>query len=166
LIYESVQVVDQLNSRKREIRSIRGFILYALEIMETDKNYQILETNLEPFFWKNVKRVINQNKKNGLQDFLFPVDQVDIESLKKKIQYLENSQSNDSIFQNLKNISDTEKEEIIKKGFQLQSEGRISLKDYYEGNKKNSLLKFKGYRIKYQSVRRSKLYKELKEVLI
>jgi glutathione synthase/RimK-type ligase-like ATP-grasp enzyme len=63
LIYESVQVVDQLNSRKREIRSIRGFILYALEIMETDKNYQILETNLEPFFWKNVKRVINQNKK-------------------------------------------------------------------------------------------------------
>ena len=138
----------------------------------------IIKRSCVTFFWKNVKRVINQNKKNGLQDFLFPKEtfysteemDLDIQSLKKKIQHLENSQSNtplpdtdDSTFQNLKNISDTEKQEIIQKGFELQAEGIISLRDYYEGDQKNTLLNLKGYRIKYESVRRTKLYKLFKE---
>lgn len=70
-IYQSVNVLQELDSKQRKIRSLRGFFLYALEIMETGKDYQILETNLKPFFWIRVKNIIRQNKKGALLEFLF-----------------------------------------------------------------------------------------------
>jgi len=174
-IFQLVEVVDKLDSRKRQIRSMRGFILYALEIMETDKDSQILETNLKPFFWQDVKRIINQNKKNGLQNYLFPIKEVnlDIDKYNKvNIEHLKSFQSNippvatkHSYFENLKNISDEEKKEIIQKGFQLQAKKSLSLKEYYEGDNEESLINFKSYRIKYESIRRTKLYKDLKLAL-
>ena len=66
-------------------------------------------------------------------------------------------------FITLSQISEQEKIEIIQKGFQLQSEGRISLKKYYEGTDPNSLFQSKGYSIKYETIRRTKLYQSLKE---
>jgi hypothetical protein len=39
----------------------------------------------------------------------------------------------------LKRISEEEGLEIIRRGFQLQNEGRISLKKYYEGTEEYSL---------------------------
>jgi hypothetical protein len=59
-------------------------------------------------------------------------------------------------------ISEEEKIEIIKLGFQLQAEGRISLKKYYEIPQEFSLFQLKVYRIKYESIRGTKLYKKLK----
>ena len=70
-ICEFIKVFNVLDSKKRQIRSIRGLSLYALEIMEKDPYSKVLETNLEPFFWKNVNRVIRQNKKSGLENYLF-----------------------------------------------------------------------------------------------
>jgi len=70
-LYHSVDVIQELDSKHRKIRSLRGFFLYALEIMEVGKNYEILETNLQPFFWKKVKNIIRQNKKGALHEFLF-----------------------------------------------------------------------------------------------
>ena len=66
-------------------------------------------------------------------------------------------------FITLSQISEQEKIEIIQKGFQLQSEGRISLKKYYEGTDPSSLFQSKGYSIKYETIRRTKLYQSLKE---
>lgn len=43
--------------------------------MENGKNYEILQTNLQPFFWKKVKNIIRQNKKAALQEFLFGKDE-------------------------------------------------------------------------------------------
>ena len=60
-------------------------------------------------------------------------------------------------------ISEQEKIEIIQTGFQLQAEGKISLKKYYESTDPNSLFQSKGYSIKYESIRRTKLYQSLKE---
>ena len=61
-------------------------------------------------------------------------------------------------------ISEQEKLEIIQRGFQLQNEGKISLKKYYEGvSEANSLFQLKGYRIKYDTIRKTKLYQNLKE---
>ena len=34
-----------------------------LEIIENGKDYEILETNLQPFFWRKVNNIIRQNKK-------------------------------------------------------------------------------------------------------
>ena len=51
LLYPSVEVIEELDSKQRKIRSLRGFFLYALEILENGKDYEILETNLQPFFW-------------------------------------------------------------------------------------------------------------------
>jgi len=60
-------------------------------------------------------------------------------------------------------ISEEERVEIIKKGFQLQAEGKISLKKYYESTDSDSLFQWKGYNIKYESIRRNKLYKNLND---
>jgi len=64
-------VIQELDSKQRKIRSLRGFFLYALETIENGKNYEILETNLRLFFWRKVKNIIRQNKKSALQEFLF-----------------------------------------------------------------------------------------------
>ena len=67
-------------------------------------------------------------------------------------------------FITLGTISEDEKIEIIQRGFQLQAEGKISLKKYYERvSEANSLFQSKGYSIKYESIRRTKLYQSLKE---
>ena len=66
-------------------------------------------------------------------------------------------------FITLGRISDQERSEIIQRGFQLQAEGKISLKKYYESIDPNSLFQLKGYSIKYESIRRTSLYKSLKE---
>jgi len=59
-------------------------------------------------------------------------------------------------------ISEEEKIEIIQTGFQLNQEGKISLKKYYESTDSNSLFQSKGYKIKYETIRRTKLYQQLK----
>ena len=48
---DTIDVIQELDSKQRKIRSLRGFFLYALEIMEKGKNYEIFSTNLQPFFW-------------------------------------------------------------------------------------------------------------------
>jgi hypothetical protein len=60
-------------------------------------------------------------------------------------------------------ISEEDKIQIIKTGFRLnQAEGKISLKKYYESTDSNSLFQLKGYSIKYDSIRRIKLYQQFK----
>jgi hypothetical protein len=196
LLYQSVEGIKELDSKQRKIRSLRGFFLYALEILENGKDYEILHTNLQPFFWRKVKNIIRQNKKAALQEFLFNTaeetigsilhleDQIKIlqnqvnslqdriSDLETKLRFEENSKyalsrtleapdtmksiqqgdytlqnknepyllRNDSpIFITLGTISEQEKIEIIQTGFQLQAEGKISLKKYYESTDPNSL---------------------------
>jgi len=67
-------VIQELDSKQRKIRSLRGFFFYALEIIENVQDYEILSTNLQPFFWKKVKNIIRQNKKGALLEFLFGSD--------------------------------------------------------------------------------------------
>ena len=91
----SSNVIQELDSKQRKIRSLRGFFLYALEIIENGKDYEILETNLQPFFWRKVKNIIRQNKKAALQEFLFgsqeSIASTEIQNdLKDKIESLEN----------------------------------------------------------------------------
>jgi len=66
-------VIQEWDSKQRKIRSLRGFFLYALEIMENGEDYKILSTNLQAFFWRKVKNVIRQNKKPALHEFLLKV---------------------------------------------------------------------------------------------
>ena len=65
LLYQSVEIIQELDYKQRKIRSFRGFFLYALEILENGKDYEILQTNLQPFFWRKVKNIIRQNKKSA-----------------------------------------------------------------------------------------------------
>ena len=74
ILLATIHVVQELDSKQRKIRSLRGFFLYALEIMETGKDYEILNTNLQPFFWRKVQTIIRQNKKGALLEFLFGYD--------------------------------------------------------------------------------------------
>ena len=64
---------------------------------------------------------------------------------------------NEPNFITLGKISEKEKIEIIKLGFQLQAEGRNSLKNYYEKGGNYSLFEWKGYRIKYENIRKTDL---------
>ena len=70
--------------------------------------------------------------------------------------------SEQSNFVTLSQISEKERVEIIQKGFQLQAEGKISLKKYYQSTDPDSLFQSKRYSIKYESIRRTKLYQQLK----
>jgi|TARA_B110000483_G_C18181372_1_gene537170 hypothetical protein len=49
-IYQSIDLIQEVDSKQRKLRSLRGFFLYALEIMQMGENYEILKTNLQPFF--------------------------------------------------------------------------------------------------------------------
>ena len=261
---------------------------------KTVKDYEILETNLQPFFWRKVKNIIRQNKKLALQEFLFGKDadnqppyqasriqiledQIQINSLEtalrfqqQKIIQLQNNQTleikkalrqllkpsqankihqqgdstlksehslnllpNDpkrtkrsalssdvlsevqnttsqtkdiesksfleasksslttsqprenissnqekalnqpnfitsqdnrvvDVWQSPGSLSEQEKIEIIQLGFQLNQERNISFKKYYESKDPNSLFQYKGYNIKYENIRRTKLYQQLK----
>ena len=66
-----IHILDELDRKQRQIRSLRGFFLYALEIMENGEEYQILKTNLQPSFWRKLKTILRQNKKIVLLQFLF-----------------------------------------------------------------------------------------------
>lgn len=70
-LYRVVDVIQKLDSKKRKIRSLRGFLLYALQIIKNGKEYENLFTNLQPFFWRKVENIHRQNKKGALQEFLF-----------------------------------------------------------------------------------------------
>jgi hypothetical protein len=211
-LYQAVDVIQELDSKKRKLRSSRGFLLYALEIMENGKDSKILSTNLQPFFWQRVKDVIRQNKKGALQEFLFRSQlnqSINHSDLEEKIQILQNQlnslqqkvidletkvenpkyarieqnkaseaiksiQQEDYItatqakaqkehnFLTLGKISEQEKVEIILLGFQLNQKGKISLKKYYEGKGEYTLFGWKGYQIKYDTIRKTHLYPQLK----
>lgn len=276
-VYQSVEIIEELDSKQRKIRSLRGFFLYALEIMEKGKDHEILQTNLQSFFWRKVRNIIRQNKKTALKEFLFgkEADNKDdnrgsnptiqrlenqiqnlhnkVDSLQQKVIQLESKlenpkyalsepsqplessktiqqghytleekkasylQKNDpkrsAVLSEIRNpvyqtkdiesnvlseaskidfkglsdnkqynltsneykglnrtnfitlgkISEKEKIEIIQLGFQLQNEGKISLKKYYESTDPYSLFQFRGYNIKYESIRRTKLYQQFKK---
>lgn len=95
-LYQAINVIQELDTNKRKLRSLRGFFLYALEMMRTGEKVKDLATNVQPFFWKKVEAVIRQNKKGALIEFLFgsSFDQSQIsqtlENLEKKIQILQN----------------------------------------------------------------------------
>ena len=59
-------------------------------------------------------------------------------------------------------LGEEEKIAIFERSFQLQAEGKISLKKYYESTDPYSLFQFKGYSVKYESIRRTTLYQKLK----
>jgi len=69
---------------------------------------------------------------------------------------------NEINFVTLGNSSEQERIGVIQTGFQRQAEGKISLKKYYEGTETHSLFQLKGYSIKYETIRRTKLYQQLK----
>ena len=275
LIEPQIQILQELDRKQRQVRSLRGFFLYALEIMENGKDFQILETNLKPSFWRNLKNILRQNKKSLLIQFLFgdsksradsyqgsspnsditkvsEVLEAKIQNLQTQVNFLQQKiidleaklenpkyalsatlespeatkiiqqadstlkpnmgsylQENDTKinqqvqepgddisksvseaskspvttskrseeyniplnqkkglsganFITLGKISEEDKIEIIKLGFQLQNQGKISLKKYYESTQEYSLFQLKGYSIKYDTIRRAKLYQQLK----
>ena len=105
-----IHIIQELDTKQRKIRSLRGFFLYALEIFERTNNSQILKTNLKPSFWRNLKSILRQNKKTVLLQFLFGrgysyppsssylEDQIQtlknqLDSLQQKIIGLENNQT-------------------------------------------------------------------------
>ena len=110
-----------MDYKQRKIRSFRGFFLYALETMEKGKEYEILETNLQPFFWRKVKNIIRQNKKSALQEFLFGKNddsKLDNQTSNPRIKILEDQ------IQNLSNQVDSLQQKII----QLEQNQTLEIK--------------------------------------
>jgi hypothetical protein len=68
-LYQFVDVFQELNSKKRQIRSLRAFFLYALEIMEVGNEIEILSANLQPFFGEKLKLLFGKIKKELFLSF-------------------------------------------------------------------------------------------------
>lgn len=209
-LYQFLSVIRELDSKERTIRSLRGFLLYVLDIIETGKDHQVLSTNLPPYFWRKVKKPLHKNQQGVLQQFLFGPEsssnlEIDLETkiqslqnqidslqqilmgLKTRVENLEyalrgqnggsegaqiirlgDSPSiqkkylNQSNFILLGKLSEEEQVEIIQGGFQRNQEEKLSLKEYFEGIGKDTLFEWKGYRIKYESVRKTQLFQKLR----
>ena len=69
----------------------------------------------------------------------------------------QNKAQNEKTFVTLEKISEQATGKAIEKGFQLQAEIIISLKKYYKSREEFSLFQWKSFRIKYESIRRTKL---------
>ena len=89
-----IPVIEELDSKKCKIRSLRGFFLSALETLDNGKDVEILTTNLKLSFWRNLKTILQQNKKAVLLEFLFRNSQsghqIRFEEIEEKIQILQN----------------------------------------------------------------------------
>jgi hypothetical protein len=72
------------------------------------------------------------------------------------------SSQNKLNFKDLGEMSEDEKINIIKTGFRLKNDEKISFKQNYEGTEPYSLLQFRGYQIKYETIRLTKFYQNLK----
>ncbi len=104
---DNVCIVNILSKKKRRLRSLRGFLLYALEIIGSEE-IQILATNLQPLFWQKVKNVLAQNRTDLLMNFALnqstSIDlslqiqinemQLEILKLKQEIESLQDSKLN------------------------------------------------------------------------
>jgi hypothetical protein len=66
-----IHILEKLDTKERKIGSLRGFFLYALEIMDNRKDLEILNTNLQASFWRKLRKILRQNKKEVLLRFLF-----------------------------------------------------------------------------------------------
>jgi hypothetical protein len=79
-LYRTITIIEELDTKKRRLRSMRGFFLYAVEILEStnQENIQVLKTNLHVLFWKRVKNVMRQNNKGLLLRFLFETSEISI----------------------------------------------------------------------------------------
>lgn len=73
----NLEIIKKINSKERQLRSLRKYMIYVLEIMGEAENCKILSTNLQPFFWNEVETIIRQNKKGGLDKFLFEREKLD-----------------------------------------------------------------------------------------
>ena len=109
--YTSIDVIQELVRRQREIRSLRGFFLYALEILENANNYEILTTNLQPSFWRKLKTILRQNKKQVLLQFLFG----------RGYTYQDSSSHLEDQIQTLKNQVDSLQQKIIQLESKLEN---------------------------------------------
>lgn len=89
LIYSFLNIIQEIDSQKRKIRSFRGFFLYILKLFKKAKHSKILETNLKPYFWPEISSVIRQNNTEKLLKFLFGPSNTSI-SLLDRINSLEN----------------------------------------------------------------------------
>ena len=88
-LYSLLVIIKSLDTKKRKIRSIRGFLIYALEILNQGSESKILKTNLKPYFWTEVENLLRQNKKSILNNFLFPNSLSSSETTENKLNFLE-----------------------------------------------------------------------------
>jgi len=86
-----IEIIRKIDIKQRQLRSLRDFILYVIEVRKTESNKEI-GTNLEPFFWPNVGRVLDKRKKNGLNEFLFGkrAEEIDDENTTIQLEQMQN----------------------------------------------------------------------------
>ena len=154
--WRKLKAILRQNKKVVLLRFLFGTIETKVDIEE---KIQILET-LVASLQEKVIHLENQRNINMLS----AADRIPLKAYSKT----EEGKSNKNQTQKQPNfiifnqISKQERSEIIQTGFRLNQERKISLKKYYESTDPNSLVQSKGYSIKYESIRRTKLYQQLK----
>ena len=170
--------VDSLHQKIIELESKLENPKYVLsepsQPLESSKTIQhdnsTMNGKKEPYLTRNENEIRNPAyQTKDLESKSFSEEsKIDFKTLSHSQPYNINISSNEEKGHNRQNfvtlgrITEQERIEIIQKGYQLQAEGKISLKKYYESTDSNSLFQIHGYRLKYDSIRRIKLYEQLK----
>ena len=164
--YLQQELIELKQNQTIEIKNTRMELLNQSEAVQTDDDDT--RTNIGYYFQEDATN-INSN----LQQIKSEIVETDVETKIQPLKTLSRGQQYDNSdnpekglyrqnFITLGKILKKDLIEIIKIGFQQQSNGKISLKKYYESTDQYSLFKLRGYSIKYEAVRKNKLYKQLK----
>ena len=170
-ILDGIKLLRILDRKKRKFQSLRGYFRLALEMRKKARQLKDLETNLDDFFWEKLERSLRKNQKNSFEDYIFDVSESsELEELRYKVGLLEKrlenvesklGASNMEEYKNWKEIEKRELEEIIIRGFELLKEGKVKLPEFYEGEEEFSLFSWKKYKVKYNTLRKIDIYKDL-----
>ena len=142
-----------------------GFLLKLSKILYPKNNQSILKSRLENPSVEHKYYTLKDKKVPYLLGNHGKVNS-EVREVEKGISEASKMPINDSFqnrFTTLGKISEEKKAKIIEKGFQLEAEGKISLKKYYESRQEFSLFQLNGYSIKYESIRHNKIYIQLKQ---
>ena len=181
-ILNSIKINQEIYRNKKPFETLKRRFKQCLKIRKSASELKDLKSNLRVDFWKFAGIGIRTRMSNAFENYMCWLDteeyiselgvmRLKVEKLEDELKMLKGRRSDPSedaplTFKNYKSVSLEELEEIILRGFEVKKMNRLRLPEFYEGEGEFSLYKWKGFKMKFNTVRRKDLYKNIRVNLI
>ena len=177
-ILNSIKIIEEINRNRKPFETLKRRFKECIKIRNSASELKDLKSNLKVDFWKFAGISIRTRMSNAFENYIWCLETEEyIEELsvmRLKVEKLENELKilkgrrpdplgNDPlIFKDYKSVSLEELKEIILRGFEVKKMNRLRLPEFYEGEGEFSLYKWKGFKMKFNTLRRKDLYKNIR----